>query len=70
MKNKQLTLREKVEALFADRSVTDYRIAKETGISLSPVQDLRNGTSKMDNIRLANAEKYASMYDRIHGNVK
>lgn len=65
MKKRELTIREKVQAVVADKTITDYRIAKETGFAISTVQDVRNGKTKIDNLRLHSAEAYAFIYDKF-----
>lgn len=48
-------LRKNIQALI-NSNFTAYRISKETGISLSVVQKILNGSSKLDNISLRTAE--------------
>ena len=67
MGKNNLSIRQKVEALVKDQTITDYRIAKDTGIHFSAVHNLRSGKAKVGNIRLAQAEKYADFYDQLKG---
>lgn len=65
MEKKELTLREKVEAILNDESLTSYRIAKELNVYVNSVDQLRSGKGQIGNIRLEFAEKYAELYDRL-----
>ena len=64
--NKDLTLRQKVEALLADKNITSYRIAKEMGVYVNSIDHLRRGDGEIGNIRLDMAERYAALYDKIN----
>lgn len=64
-KNNNSTLHQKVEALMRDQTINNHQIARGTGIHYSAVHKLRQGRSKVENIRLAQAEKYADFYDSI-----
>lgn len=65
MTNKEMTMREKVEALMANEKLTTYRIAKDAGVWQNSVVTLRNGEADVGNIRFEIAEKYAAMYDEL-----
>ncbi len=43
-------LEEKIQRLINDKSITGYRIEKETGISQTHISRLRSGKYKLDNI--------------------
>ena len=45
-----------IEELF-NSNLTDYRIAKDTGIALSMIQNYRNGSRKVENMTLKTAKK-------------
>lgn len=45
-----------MEDLF-NSNLTDYRIAKDTGIALSMIQNYRNGSRKVENMTLKTAKK-------------
>jgi DNA-binding protein len=45
-----------IEDLF-NSNLTDYRIAKDTGIALSMIQNYRNGSRKVENMTLKTAKK-------------
>ena len=45
-----------IEELF-NSDLTDYRISKDTGITLSVIQKYRNDTSKIENMTLKVANK-------------
>ena len=47
---------QKIEELF-NSDLTDYRISKDTGITLSVIQKYRNDTSKIENMTLKVAKK-------------
>lgn len=43
-------LEEKIQRLINDKSITGYRIEKDTGISQTHISRLRSGKYKLDNI--------------------
>lgn len=45
-----------IEDLF-NSNLTDYRIAKDTGIALSMIQNYRIGSRKIENMTLKTAKK-------------
>ena len=45
-----------IEELF-NSNITDYRIAKDSGVALSMIQNYRNGSRKVENMTLKTAEK-------------
>lgn len=45
-----------IEELF-NSDLTDYRIAKDSGVTLSMIQNYRNGSRKVENMTLKTAEK-------------
>lgn len=45
-----------IEDLF-NSNLTDYRIAKDTRIALSMIQNYRNGSRKVENMTLKTAKK-------------
>lgn len=45
-----------IEKLF-NSDLTDYRIAKDSGVVLSMIQNYRNGSRKIENMTLKTAEK-------------
>lgn len=45
-----------IEDLF-NSNLTDYRIAKDTGIALSMIQNYRIGSRKVENMTLKTAKK-------------
>lgn len=47
---------QQIEELF-NSDLTDYRISKDTGITLSVIQKYRNDTSKIENMTLKIANK-------------
>lgn len=62
---KQVTLRQKVETLVNDPTMSAYRIANESGLWENSIQRLKTGESKVGNIRLEVAEKIGDFYDRL-----
>ena len=54
-----------IEELF-NSDLTDYRISKETGITLSVIQKYRNDISKIENMTLKVAKKLI----RYNGGIK
>ena len=45
-----------IEELF-NSNITDYRIAKDSGVALSMIQNYRNGSRKVENMALKTAGK-------------
>lgn len=62
---KNMSLRQKIEFIQKTEWLTDYRISKDTGVSLSSVQKFRDGVTKVDNIRLDTALKYEQLFDKM-----
>ena len=56
-------MRGSIENLI-ESGITAYRISKDTGISLSVVKKILNGTSKLDNLSLKNAEILAAYWKK------
>lgn len=65
MKKTDLTMRQKIEALMNDETVSTYRIAKDTGVWTNSIVQVRKGNAEISNIRFDVAEKYAELYDII-----
>ena len=57
-------MRQNIEKLIAS-DITPYRISKDTGIPLSMIQKIKNGTSKLDNISLRVAEKLSAYWETV-----
>lgn len=56
-----------IEELF-NSNITDYRIAKDSGVSLSMIQNYRNGSRSIENMTLKTAGKlckYIERYEKI-----
>ena len=56
-----------IEKLF-NSNITDYRIAKDSGVALSMIQNYRNGSRSIENMTLKTAEKlckYIERYEKI-----
>ena len=56
-----------IEELF-NSNITDYRIAKDSGVALSMIQNYRNGSRKVENMTLKTAGKlckYIERYEKI-----
>lgn len=56
-----------IEELF-NSNITDYRIAKDSGVALSMIQNYRNGSRKVENMTLKIAGKlckYIERYEKI-----
>ena len=49
-----------IEDLF-NSNLTDYRIAKDTGIALSMIQNYRIGSRKIENMTLKTAKNYLNI---------
>ena len=49
-------------------NATQYRIAKETGITQSKISDLKNGKVKIENLSLRIASKLTTFSRRIQEN--
>ena len=47
---------QEIEELF-NSEITDYRLAKDSGVALSMIQNYRNGSRKIENMTLKTAEK-------------
>jgi len=58
-------MRESITALI-NSDITAYRISKDTGIAVSVIQKILDGTSKLDNISLKNAEILATYWEEIN----
>ena len=56
-------MRESIENLIKS-DITAYRISKDTGISLSVVQKILNGTSNLNNVSLKNAEILSAYWEK------
>ena len=56
-------MREQIQALI-NSNYTAYRISKDTGITLSVIQKIMDGTSKLDNISLKNAEILSAYWEK------
>jgi hypothetical protein len=63
---KEKSLIEKVEWIRTTDKISDYQIAKDTGIAYSAVYRFRQNKSKIENITLGAAMKYAILYDAIN----
>lgn len=59
---------EKVQALLYS-PVSAYRIAKDTGISVSAILGLRSGDRQLLNITLGTAEKLATYWEKNCNNL-
>lgn len=55
-------MRESITALI-NSDITAYRISKDTGIAVSVIQKILDGTSNLDNISLKNAEILATYWE-------
>ncbi|MEZ7737376.1 hypothetical protein O3822_07270 [Gemella sanguinis] len=53
-----------IEELF-ETDITDYRISKDTGISLSVIQNYRNGKYALENMTLKIAKKLYEYKERL-----
>ncbi|HFG8823553.1 helix-turn-helix domain-containing protein [Staphylococcus argenteus] len=47
-----------IEKLLNDKSISNYRINQDTGVSYGGISDLRSGKRKMKNLTLETAEKF------------
>lgn len=59
-------MRNLIEQLI-NSDLTAYRISKDTGIALSVIQKIKDGTSKLDNISLKNAEILSKYWEEKKG---
>lgn len=62
------TLIEKVEWIRSTELISDYKLAKNTGIAYSAVYRFRQGKSNIENITLGAAMKYEKVYDQLNKN--
>lgn len=57
-------MRKNIEQLI-NSGLSAYKVSKETGITLSVVQKIFNGTSSLDNISLKNAEILSNYWEGL-----
>lgn len=60
-----MKLSKKVKLLLAS-DISGYRIAKDTGISISSVVKLKSGQASVSDMRLKNAEKLGEYWDKVN----
>ena len=53
-----------IEELF-NSNITDYRLAKDSGVTLSMIQNYRNGSRKIENMTLKTAGKLCKYIERF-----
>ena len=53
-----------IEELF-NSEITDYRLAKDSGVALSMIQNYRNGSRKVENMTLKTAEKLIKYMEEL-----
>lgn len=56
-------LRKNIERLINEKTLTDYRIAKESGVSLTRIRAIRKGEADIDKVTLINAEKLSDFWE-------
>jgi len=65
----KMSMIEMANALI-DGDISSYRIAKDTGISVSSIVELRSGNRKMGNLRMGTVETLAGYYHSLNVNAK
>ena len=61
---------EKVKLLMEREDLTNYKIAKETGLSQETIWRIRKGETKIERMNFENVAKLTAYYDKLEGEDK